>query len=181
MTAISTTEVCLAGPDLAMASLSSLTARVSATSSVLASMSGKLYHMGFRSRIARSTLATPTKRTTGHLRRFRTALDRCRQTAACRGSDGCGSDHSLYALDSTTIDLCLALFPWRNFANTKCGEAAHALDLHGNIPTFYPHYRRRCTRQHPREILPERVRLREDRGYIDFERLLVPLFRRPSS
>jgi len=52
-------------------------------------------------------------------------------------------DQGLYALDSTTIDLCLSLFPWAKFRQHKAAVKMHTLlDLHGNIPTFYPHHRR---------------------------------------
>jgi hypothetical protein len=83
---------------------------------------------------------------------------------------------SLYALDSTTIDLCLSLFPWARFRKHKAAVKMHTLlDLHGNIPTFI-----RITdgRVHDvnilDEILPEAGAFYVmDRGYIDFERLYV--------
>src|SRR5205085_5023130 len=79
-----------------------------------------------------------------------------------------------YALDSTTIDLCLALFPWAKFREHKAAVKMHTLlDLHGNIPTFI-----RITdgKVHDvnilDEILPEAGAFYVmDRGYIDFERL----------
>ena len=50
---------------------------------------------------------------------------------------GADLDQSLYALDSTTIDLCLSLFPWARFRQRKAAVKMHTLlDLHGNIPTF---------------------------------------------
>jgi IS4 transposase len=83
-------------------------------------------------------------------------------------------DHSLYALDSTTIDLCLALFPWAKFRQNKGAVKMHTLlDLHGNIPTFI-----RITngKVHDVNILDEIVPEAGafyvvDRGYIDFKRL----------
>jgi IS4 transposase len=83
-------------------------------------------------------------------------------------------DHSLYALDSTTIDLCLSLFPWARFRKHKAAVKMHALlDLHGNIPTFISITE---VRMHDVNILDE-ILLEAgafyvmDRGYLDFERL----------
>jgi len=89
---------------------------------------------------------------------------------------GVDLDQSLYALDSTTIDLCLSLFPWAKFRQHKAAVKMHTLlDLHGNIPTFI-----RITdgKVHDvnilDEILPEAGAFYVmDRGYIDFERLYV--------
>jgi hypothetical protein len=59
------------------------------------------------------------------------------QTAVDQDPMGVDLDHSLYALDSTTIDLCLTLFPWARFRQHKGAVKMHTrLDLHGNIPTF---------------------------------------------
>ena len=85
-------------------------------------------------------------------------------------------DRSLYALDSTTIDLCLALFPWAKFRKHKAAVKMHTLlDVHGNIPTFI-----RITdgKGHDvnllDEILPEAGAFYVmDRGYIYFERFSV--------
>jgi hypothetical protein len=89
---------------------------------------------------------------------------------------GVDLDQSLYALDSTTIDLCLSLFPWAKFRKHKAAVKMHTLlDLHGNIPTFI-----RITdgKVHDvnilDEFLPEAGAFYVmDRGYIDFERLFV--------
>jgi transposase len=89
---------------------------------------------------------------------------------------GVGLDQSLYALDSTTIDLCLSLFPWAKFRKHKAAVKMHTLlDLHGNIPTFI-----RITdgKVHDvnilDEIMPEPGAFYVmDRGYIDFERLFA--------
>jgi IS4 transposase len=85
-------------------------------------------------------------------------------------------NNSLYALDSTTIDLCLSLFPWAKFREHKAAVKIHTLlDLHGNIPTFI-----RITdgKVHDvnivDEIMPEPGAFYVmDRGYIDFQRLFV--------
>jgi IS4 transposase len=87
---------------------------------------------------------------------------------------GVDLEHSLYALDSTTIDLCLSLFPWARFRQHKAAVKMHTLlDLHGNIPTFI-----RITdgKVHDVNILDEIVPEAGafyvmDRGYIDFDRL----------
>jgi Domain of unknown function (DUF4372)/Transposase DDE domain len=143
----------------------------------LRSMSGKLYHMGFRSRIARSTLADANE--THDWRIFADfALHLIGVARPLHAQDplGVDLDHSLYALDSTTIDLCLSLFPWAKFRQHKGAVKMHTLlDLHGNIPTFI-----RITdgKVHDvnilDEILPEAGAFYVmDRGYIDFERLYV--------
>ena len=143
----------------------------------LRSMSGKLYHMGFRSRIARSTLADANE-----THDWRIFADFARHLIGIarplHAEDPMGVDlnHSLYALDSTTIDLCLSLFPWAKFRQHKGAVKVHTLlDLHGNIPTFI-----RITdgKVHDvnilDEILPEAGAFYVmDRGYIDFERLYV--------
>jgi hypothetical protein len=83
---------------------------------------------------------------------------------------------SLYALDSTTIDLCLSLFPWEKFRQRKATVEMHTLlDLHGNIPTFI---RVASWAVHdvntPDEIMPEAGAFSVmDRAYIDFQRLFV--------
>ena len=87
---------------------------------------------------------------------------------------GIDLDQSLYALDSTTIDLCLSLFPWAKFRRRKAAVKMHTLlDLHGNIPTFI-----RVTSGDVHdvnildEIMPEAGSFYVmDRGYIDFKRL----------
>jgi hypothetical protein len=143
----------------------------------LRSMSGKLYHMGFRSRIARSTLADANE--THNWRIFADFAQYLIGVARpLHAEDPMGVDlaHSLYALDSTTIDLCLALFPWARFRQHKGAVKMHTLlDLRGNIPTFI---RVTSGKVHDvnilDEILPEAGAFYVmDRGYVDFERLYV--------
>jgi hypothetical protein len=143
----------------------------------LRSISGKLYHMGFRGKVARSTLADANES-----RDWRIYADFAQLLIAIArplyASDpiGVDLDQSLYALDSTTIDLCLSLFPWAKFRRHKAAVKMHTLlDLHGNIPTFI-----RITdgKVHDvnilDEFLPEAGAFYVmDRGYIDFERLFV--------
>jgi transposase len=141
----------------------------------LRSMSGKLYHMGFRSRIARSTLADANETHDWRIfADFAQHLIGIARPLHAEDAMGVDLDHSLYALDSTTIDLCLSLFPWAKFRQHKGAVKMHTLlDLHGNIPTFI-----RITHGKVHdvnildEILPEAGAFYVmDRGYIDFERL----------
>ena len=85
-------------------------------------------------------------------------------------------DQSLYALDSTTIDLCLSLFPWAKFRKHKAAVKMHTLlDLHGNIPTFISITDGKVHDVNILdEILPEAGAFYVmDRGYVDFERLYI--------
>ena len=141
----------------------------------LRSMSGKLYHMGFRSRIARSTLADANETHDWRIfADFAQHLIGIARPLHAEDAMGVDLDHSLYALDSTTIDLCLSLFPWAKFRQHKAAVKMHTLlDLHGNIPTFI-----RITNGKVHdinildEIQPEAGAFYVmDRGYIDFERL----------
>jgi hypothetical protein len=143
----------------------------------LQSMSGKLYHVGFRSRIARSTLADANEAHDWRIfADFALVLIGIARPLYAGDPIGVDLAQSLYALDSTTIDLCLSLFPWAKFRKYKAAVKMHTLlDLHGNIPTFI-----RITdgKVHDvnilDEILPEAGAFYVmDRGYVDFERLYV--------
>jgi hypothetical protein len=104
----------------------------------LRSMSSKLYHMGFRSRVARSTLAEANESRDWRIYAdFAQVLIGIARPLYARDPIGVDLDQSLYALDSTTIDLCLSLFPWARFHKHKAAVKMHTLlDLHDNIPTF---------------------------------------------
>lgn len=141
----------------------------------LRTMKDKLYHMGIRSRIARNTLANANSvRDWMIYGDFAQGLiQRARELYA--GEDfGLELDSAVYALDSTVIDLCLALFPWARFRKTKAAVKLHTLlDLRGNIPTtviITP------GNAHDVKILDE-LSLESsaiyimDRGYLDFGRL----------
>jgi transposase len=143
----------------------------------LRAMGAKLYHMGFHGRVARSTLADANDfRDWRIYADFAQVLIRVARPLYATDPIGVDLDQSLYALDSTTIDLCLSLFPWAKFRKHKAAVKMHTLlDLHGNIPTFI-----RITdgKAHDvnilDEILPEAGAFYVmDRGYIDFERLYV--------
>src|SRR5215471_15839960 len=143
----------------------------------LRAMSGKLYHMGFRGRVARSTLADANDAHDWRIYAdFAQVLIRMARPLYASDPMGVDLEQSLYALDSTTIDLCLSLFPWARFRKHKAAVKMHTLlDLHGNIPTFI-----RVTDGSVHDVnildefLPEAGAFYVmDRGYIDFERLYV--------
>ena len=143
----------------------------------LRSMRGKLYHMGFRGTVARATLADANEsRDWRVFADFAQILIGIARPLYARDPIGVDLDHSLYALDSTTIDLCLSLFPWASFRKHKAAVKMHTLlDLRGSIPTFI-----RVTDGSVHDvnvldqILPEAGAFYVmDRGYVDFERLYV--------
>jgi hypothetical protein len=143
----------------------------------LQSMSGKLYHMGFRSRIARSTLADANEAHDWRIfADFALVLIGIARPLYAGDPIGVELARSLYALDSTTIDLCLSLFPWAKFRKHKAAVKMHTLlDLHGNIPTFISITDGKVHDVNILdEILPEAGAFYVmDRGYVDFERLYV--------
>jgi Domain of unknown function (DUF4372)/Transposase DDE domain len=141
----------------------------------LRSMSGKLYHMGLRGRVARSTLADANETHDWRIfADFAQVLIGIARPLYAGDPIGVDLNQSVYALDSTTIDLCLSLFPWAHFRKCKAAVKMHTLlDLHGNIPTFV-----RITdgTVHDVNILDEippepGAFYVMDRGYVDFERL----------
>jgi hypothetical protein len=141
----------------------------------LRSIPDRLYHCGFRGRISRSTLADANEHRDWRIYAdfARVLIDRAR--ILYRDEDlGLELDQTVYAFDSTTIDLCLSLFPWAPFQQQKAAIKLHTLlDLRGSIPTFI-----RVTdgRVHDvlvlDEIIPEPGSFYVlDRGYICFKRL----------
>ena len=143
----------------------------------LRSLQGKLYHLGFRGHVSRSTLADANEnRDWCIFADFAQVLIGIARPLYAHDPMGVDLEQSLYALDSTTIDLCLSLFPWARFRKHKAAVKMHTLlDLHGNIPTFI-----RVTegKMHDvnilDEFLPEAGTFYVmDRGYIDFERLFI--------
>ena len=104
----------------------------------LGSVTGKLFHLGFRGDVARSTLADANETRDWRIfADFAQVLIGIARPLYADDPLGVDLDHSLYALDSTTIDLCLAIFPWAKFRKHKAAVKMHTmLDLHGNIPTF---------------------------------------------
>jgi Domain of unknown function (DUF4372)/Transposase DDE domain len=145
--------------------------------SCLRALGSKLYHMGFRGKVSRSTLADANESHDWRIfAEFAQVLIGIARPLHARDPIGVDLDQSLYALDSTTVDLCLSLFPWAKFRRRKAAVKMHTLlDLHGNIPTFI-----RVTSGDVHdvnildEIMPEAGSFYVmDRGYIDFQRLFV--------
>jgi len=143
----------------------------------LGAVGGKLYHMGFHTSVARSTLADANESRDWRIYAdFAQTLIGTARTLYARDPLGVDLDQSLYALDSTTIDLCLALFPWARFRRRKAAVKMHTLlDLRGNIPAFV-----HITdgKVHDVNVLDQIVSEAGalyvmDRGYIDFQRLFV--------
>jgi transposase len=141
----------------------------------LRSLQSKLYHMGFRSKVSRSTLADANELRDWRIYAdFAQVLIRMARPLYADDPLGVELDQNLYALDSTTIDLCLSLFPWARFRKHKAAVKMHTLlDLHGSIPTFI-----RITegKMHDVNVLDELIPevgsfYVMDRGYIDFQRL----------
>src|SRR2546422_597793 len=143
----------------------------------LRALGAKLYHMGFQSKVARSTLADANESRDWRIfADFAQVLIRIARPLCATDPIGVDLDQSLYALDSTTIDLCLSLFPWAKFRKHKAAVKMHTLlDLHGNIPTFISITDGKVHDVNILdEILPEAGAFYVmDRGYVDFERLYV--------
>jgi Domain of unknown function (DUF4372)/Transposase DDE domain len=143
----------------------------------LRSMSGKLYHMGLRGKVARSTLGDANETHDWRIYAdFAQVLIGIARPLYVRDPIGVDLSQSLYALDSTTIDLCLSLFPWAKFRKHKAAVKMHTLlDLHGNIPTFISITSGKVHDVNILdEIAPEAGAFYVmDRGYVDFQRLYV--------
>jgi hypothetical protein len=143
----------------------------------LRSMSGKLYHMGLRGKVARSTLGDANEAHDWRIYAdFAQVLIGIARPLHARDPIGVDLAHSLYALDSTTIDLCLSMFPWAKFRKHKAAVKMHTLlDLHGNIPTFISITDGKVHDVNILdEIMPEAGAFYVmDRGYVDFERLYI--------
>lgn len=136
----------------------------------------KLYHAGFRGNIARSTLADANEKRSSQL--FEDfALHLIGIARPLYASQSLGSDLSqtVYAIDSTTIDLCLSLFEWAPATKGRAGVKLHTqLDLRGNIPSFALITTSRVSDVSFLDVLPLEAGsfYVMDRGYVHFERLL---------
>lgn len=143
----------------------------------LSAQSTKLYHMGFRGPIRRSTLADANG--TRDWRIYAEFAQRLiAQARRLYADDELEVDlaSTVYALDSTTIDLCLSMFPWARFRSTKAAVKLHTLlDLRGNIPSFIHISDGKLHDVHALDMLiPEPGAIYVmDRGYVDFARLYV--------
>jgi hypothetical protein len=133
--------------------------------------------MGFHGHVARSTLADANESHDWRIYAdFAQVLIHLARPLYAADPMGVELDQSLYALDSTTIDLCLSLFPWAKFRKHKAAVKMHTLlDLHGNIPTFISITSGKVHDVNVLdEILPEAGAFYVmDRGYVDFERLYI--------
>ena len=137
----------------------------------------KLYSMGFRAAVKRSTLADANEARNWHIwEDLATLLIRRARKLYCNDSFGVDLTNTVYALDATTIDLCLSLFPWAPFRTSKAAVRLHTLlDLRGNIPAFI----------HITDGKTHEVNVLDtlsfeagafyvmDRGYLDFSRLFT--------
>jgi len=141
----------------------------------LSVQASKLYHMGLREPIRRSTLADANE-----ARDWRIYADLAQRliTRARKlyATEDLGLDltNTVYALDSTTIDLCLSVFPWAHFRTSKAAVKMHTLlDLRGNIPSFIHVSDGKLADVHALDLLlPEPGAIYVmDRGYVDFARL----------
>ena len=133
----------------------------------LAANQTKLFHMGMKASPARSTLADALERRDWHI--YHALAQRLIARAKvlyAQDPSVLEIDASVYALDSTTIDLCLSLFAWAPFRSTKAAVKLHTLlDLRGSIPTFLHISDGKLHDVNVLDILPM------DRGYVDFTRL----------
>jgi hypothetical protein len=143
--------------------------------SCLRAQKSKLYHMGIRPSISRNNLANANK-----VRDWRIYADLAYsliQTARklyANESFGLELENTVYALDATTIDLCLSMFPWANFHKTKGAIKLHTLlDLRGSIPSFIHISDGKVHEVNILDIVPLEAGAFYvmDRGYTDFKRL----------
>ena len=135
----------------------------------------KLYHAGFRGKVSRSTLADANRAHDWHIFAdfAQVLIGRARKLYADEPL-GVELEQTVYALDSTTIDLCLSLFPWARFRRRKGAVKLHTLlDLRGNVPTFV-----RITHGKTHDVMVlDHLPIEPgafyvmDRGYVDFRRL----------
>jgi len=141
----------------------------------LRSMKGKLYHMGIRSKVSRSTLADANENRDWRIYAdFTQVLIHTARDLYLNDDFGVELENTVYALDATTIDLCLSLFPWARFRKTKAGIKLHTLlDLRGSIPTFIEITEALLHDVNILDILVGEPGSRSvmDRGYLDFARL----------
>jgi hypothetical protein len=141
----------------------------------LSAQSAKLYHMGLRQETKRSTLADTNEGRDWRLHaEFAQRLIEHARTLYAGDSLGIDLENTVYALDSTTIDLCLALFPWALFRTTKSAvKMPTLLDLRGNIPRFIHISDGKLSDVNAldRLVLEPGAIYVMDRGYLDFVRL----------
>jgi hypothetical protein len=141
----------------------------------LRTMQSKLYHMGIRGKVSRTTLARANENRDWRIYAdFAQVLIHMARDLYSNDDFGLDLEETVYALDSTTIDLCLSLFPWARFRATKAGIKMHTLlDLRGPIPSFVE-----ITPANVHDVNILDILIPEpgsfyimDRGYIDYEKL----------
>jgi hypothetical protein len=141
----------------------------------LSAQTAKLYHMGLREPVRRSTLADANESRDWRIyAEFAQRLIAQARRLYANESLGMDLTNTVYALDSTTIDLCMSVFPWARFRSTKSAVKMHTLlDLRGNIPSFIHISDGKLHDVHALDMLiPEPGAIYVmDRGYIDFGRL----------
>ena len=144
----------------------------------LRALGGKLYHCGFRGNISRNTLANANEKRDWRIyQNFAQVLITRARKLYINEDFGVTLDNTVYALDSTTIDLCLTLFPWAQFRKRKSAVKLHTLmDLKGSIPCFI-----RITGGDTHDVrvmqqlVPEQAAFYiMDKAYTDFEVTHVP-------
>ena len=135
----------------------------------------KLYHLGIRGGIARTTLSDANERRDWRIYRdFTLHLIKIARGLYVNDSFGVELENTVYALDTTTIDLCLALFPWARFKQNKGAVKLHTLlDLRGNIPAFIHITNGLVHEVNVLDIMPFEAGsfYIMDRGFLDFSRL----------
>jgi Domain of unknown function (DUF4372)/Transposase DDE domain len=141
----------------------------------LGAQPAKLYHLGIRGNVSRSALADANEGRDWHIYfEFAQALIRIARRLYAKEPLGVELSETVYALDSTTIDLCLSLFPWAPFRQAKAAVKLHTLlDLRGAIPTFIHISDGKLHDVNVLDLLvaePGAFYVM-DRGYLDFERL----------
>src|SRR6476661_3847076 len=141
----------------------------------LRAQAGKLYHMGIKSRVSRSTLADANESRDWRIYAdFAQSLIAIARRLYAEDSFGVDLKNTVYALDASTIDLCLSVFAWAPFRSTKAAIKLHTLlDLRGNIPSFLHVSDGKLHDVNVLDLLlPEPGAFYiMDRGYIDFQRL----------
>ena len=143
----------------------------------LSAQVAKLYHMGFRHEVKRSTLADANETRDWRIyAEFAQRLISQARTRDAHDNFGIELTNTTYAPDSTTIDLCLSLFPWALFRTTKSAMKMHTLlDLRGNIPSFIHISDSELHDVNVLDVLvlvPGAIYVM-DRGYLDFARLYL--------
>ena len=145
--------------------------------SCLRAMQNKLYHLGIRAKISRSTLADANEKRDWRIYAdFAHMLINTARDLYSGDDFGVELDETVYALDSSTIDLCLSLFPWARFRKAKGAIKLHTLlDLRGSIPSFISITDGKVHDVNVLdELIPEPGSIYVmDRAYLDFERLYL--------